>query len=119
MNTHFGFGDKYQALSAKLIYEYSKKISNFPTFVTGDFNMVPKSQGYNEMITHFTDSNVATINSSLPTFHGYYMENRKQSHIDYCFVNDSIIPRKYEIIEKTFEGKFPSDHYGLYIELEM
>lgn len=45
MNTHFGFGDKGQVGSANLIYEYSGKILNYPTFVIGDFNMNPKSAG--------------------------------------------------------------------------
>ena len=41
MNTHYGFGDKGQVDSSKLMYEYSKKISDNPTFLTGDFNMRP------------------------------------------------------------------------------
>ena len=44
INTHYGFGDECHIKSSKLIYEYSKKISDLPTFITGDFNMPPKAR---------------------------------------------------------------------------
>lgn len=119
MNTHFGFGDNGQRASARLIYEYSKKISDYPTFVTGDFNMNPQSPGYNEMVKHFTDANKFTAKYSGTTYHGYFREKDIMSHIDYCFTDKNVVPKKYEIIDKSFDGKFPSDHYGIYLELEV
>ena len=43
MNTHFGFGDDCQVKSTELIAAYGNKLSELPTFVTGDFNMTPDS----------------------------------------------------------------------------
>ncbi len=117
MNTHYGFGDKGQVDSSNLIYEYSKKISNNPTFITGDFNMRPESLGYAEMIKHFTDVNAVTANDSRTTYHGYGMVN--DEHIDYCFIDDKIKPISLKLIDETIDGKYPSDHYGLFIELEL
>lgn len=118
MNTHFGFGDKGQVASAKLIADYSKKISDRPTFIVGDFNMKPDSPGYAEMTRHFRDVNACTVNDLRTTYHGYRPETITTEHIDYCFVNDKITPITQKIIDDTVDGKFPSDHYGLYIELE-
>ncbi|MBQ7353821.1 MAG: endonuclease/exonuclease/phosphatase family protein [Clostridia bacterium] len=117
MNTHFGFGDKGQVDSSKLIYEYSKKISQNPTLLTGDFNMTPESKGYCEMIKHFTDVNTVTINDRRTTYHGYGRVDNE--HIDYCFINEKIKPLSLKIIDETIEGKFPSDHYGLFVELDI
>lgn len=119
MNTHFGFGDNCQMGSAKLIYEYSKKISDYPTFVTGDFNMSPDSAGYAEMVKYFVDVNMVTAKDMSTTYHGYDPEKHPNSHIDFCFIDENVTPISQKIIKDTFNGKYPSDHYGLYVELEI
>ena len=119
MNTHFGFGDSCQTNSARLIYEYSKKISEFPTFVTGDFNMRPDSVGYEEITKYFTDVNAVTVKDKRNTFHGYVPQKHLDEHIDYCFVDKSVKPVSWELIDETVDGKFPSDHYGIFIRLEI
>ena len=117
MNTHFGFGDKGQIDSARLIYEYSKKISEYPTFVTGDFNMTPESKGYGEMTKYFTDVNSVTANDRRTTYHGYGTVN--DEHIDYCFINEKIKPISLKLIDELVDGGYASDHYGVYTVLEL
>ena len=119
MNTHFGFGDKGQIDSAKLIYEYSRKVSDYKTFVVGDFNMTPESKGYATMVENFTDLNVLTSNDSGTTYHGYNPEKINDEHIDYCFIDKTIIPINQTIIRDTVEGKYPSDHFGILAELNI
>lgn len=117
MNTHYGFGDKGQTSSSRLIYEYSKKISQNPTLITGDFNMNPTSCGYSEMVKYFTDVNAATVNDRRTTYHGYGTGDN--AHIDYCFIDDKIKPVDLKLIDETVDGKFPTDHYGLFIVLDI
>ena len=119
MNTHYGFGDECQIKSSKLIYDYAKKISDLPTFVTGDFNMRPDRLGYAEITKHFTDANAVTAKDTRATYHACDPENHPGSQIDYCFVNDKVTPLTRELIDKTFDGKYPSDHFGIYMELEI
>ena len=119
MNTHFGFGDRGQVDSADLTYEYSKKISDHPTVIVGDFNMQPDSAGYCAMAGHFIDVNAVTAKDERATFHGYAPEKYTDEHIDYCFVNDKVKPINQKIIDDLVDGKFPSDHYGLHIALEI
>ncbi len=119
MNTHFGFGDNGQIASAKLIYDYSKKISDLKTFIVGDFNMMPDSLGYEEMTKNFLDVNALTSNDLTPTYHNYHPEKALNEHIDYCFIDKNITPINQKIIKDTVDGKFPSDHYGIFIELDI
>lgn len=119
MNTHFGFGDVGQTKSAELIYKYSKEIGEESVFVTGDFNMTSDSAGYKEMVKHFTDVNEVTSRTRGTTFHGYDPEKHSTSYIDFCFVNDAVKPKLHKVITETVDGKYPSDHYGLYIVLEI
>lgn len=118
MNTHYGFGDKCHTDSSDLIFDYSKKISDLPTFVTGDFNMRPNSAGYAHMTKHFTDVNAVTLKYSGTTYHGYAPET-KDEHIDYCFIDDNIKASSYTLLDKDFDGKYPSDHFGLFIKLNI
>jgi endonuclease/exonuclease/phosphatase family metal-dependent hydrolase len=119
MNTHFGFGDNGQIKSCELIYSYSQKISNLPTLVLGDFNMQPSSPAYDTMIRHFRDVNNCISNDMRPTWHGYEPEVITSAHIDYCFIDNRIVPVKRVLITDTVNGKFPSDHFGLYCTLEV
>jgi len=119
MNTHFGFGDECQTKSAELIYNYSNKISKFPTFITGDFNMTPGSAGYGKITRYFTDVNAVTVNDRRDTYHGYDPNKEWNQHIDYCFITKGIIPENFKIIDDVIEGRFPSDHWGLCIELKI
>ena len=119
MNTHFGFGDKGQIDSANLIYDYSQKISGNPTLIVGDFNMTPDSVGYKAMVENFSDVNTCTANDLSTTYHGYQPEVINDQHIDFCFIDSSITPLNQKIINNTIEGKYPSDHFGLYIELDI
>lgn len=119
MNTHFGFGDQCQTDSARLLHSYRRKISHNPTFVLGDFNMRPDSAGYAVMTRHFTDVNAVTARDLRTTYHGYRPETVKLSHIDYCFAGEGVECVSYKIITELSDGGFPSDHYGLYVQLRV
>ena len=119
MNTHFGFGDECQIKSAQLVHKYFEAVSELPTFITGDFNMNPKTVGYAEMVKKLTDVNAVCAKDMRSTYHGYDPSVEYDEHIDYCFVNGKVKPICNEIIDKTFDGKFPSDHFGVYFEIEV
>ena len=119
MNTHFGFGTENQIKSARLIASYARKISDLPTFITGDFNMTPDAPAYGETVKHWTDVNAALGEERCNTYHGYDPERAKDSHIDYCFVNEKVTPKAWHCITERVDGKFPSDHFGLSIELSL
>jgi len=96
------------------------KLSSHPAFVVGDFNMTPESVGYKAMVANFCDVNVLTSNDLRSTFHNYDPEVNRDKHIDYCFIDkQGIVAKSQKIITDTVGGKFPSDHFGLFIELEI
>ena len=81
--------------------------------------MNPSSLAYAEMIKHMTDANAVTLNDLRDTYHGYDLSVERDSHIDYCFTDESVKPVLTKVIDDTFDGKFPSDHFGLYFELNI
>ena len=119
MNTHFGFGDDCQIKSARILKDYADRFSDLPLFITGDFNARPESHAYKEMTRHFRDVNAMVLNDWGDTYHGYYVSEDLPEHIDYCFINDHVEPVSERVIREKVDGYFPSDHYGLQIELKI
>ena len=119
MNTHFGFGDECQVKSVALTARYAKKISDYPTFITGDFNMKPTDAGYTEMVKHFTDANAVTAKDWRMTFHNYNPDVVTDMHIDYCFTDGNCLPLSQKIVDENVGGKYPSDHFGLFTVLKI
>ena len=118
-NTHLGFGEENQIKSVRLIHQYVEKVSNYPTFVVGDFNMTPTSKPYSEMVGKMLDVNELTVKDRRATYHAYNPQPGSKMHIDYCFIDEKITPISFKIMDDLVEGKFPSDHYGIYAELEV
>ena len=90
-----------------------------PVLCTGDFNMRNDSAGYGEMSSIFTDVNGVTDKETITTFHGYDPEKHPNSHIDYCFINERVTPVSFKVLTDTFDGKYPSDHYPILVELKV
>lgn len=119
MNTHFGFGEQCQLDSVELIHKYNLEVSSYPTFITGDFNMMRQFPSYERITSYYTDVNAATVNDPRNTYHGYSLTEHAAALIDYCFVSDEIKPLTYERLDQLVDGKFPSDHYGIRVEIEV
>ena len=81
--------------------------------------MIPSSKAYKRMTEYFTDVNAATVNDLRSTWHDFTPEIDKNEHIDYCFISDNIKPLNQRIIDETIEGKYPSDNYGIEIDIEI
>ena len=117
MNVHYGFGSAGHIKNAKLLAVYARKLGGCPTVIAGDFNMQPETAGHQAMKANFLDVNEATARLTEPTFHGY--GNRQGSLLDYCFVSSGVKPCAYALVTETFDGKYPSDHYGICMQLEI
>ena len=116
-NTHYGFGDENQVKSGELLLKHIEAFKAERVVLTADFNMDPGSVGYKKLTTRLIDVN--TENNPRNTFHGFGpFEGR--CRIDFCFVTPgTIIPSNYKVIDDLVDGKYPSDHFGVYTELEV
>ncbi len=118
-NTHFGFGDNTQVNSVELIKRTSDLLCAEKLIITGDFNMKPEFPAYKKMTEYFTDVNMLNQKDMSITFHNYGRDSGT-GHIDYCFITeDTVGCNKRIVIKDTFDGKYPSDHYGIYNEIEI
>lgn len=116
-NTHYGFGNENQVKSSKLILDHVKAVQAEACIVTADFNMRPGSDPYKKITEELVDVNGATVNDRRNTFHNFKSEPNPY-HIDYCFVTpETVEPLNFKIMDELVDGKYPSDHYGIYSEV--
>lgn len=122
-NTHFDGGEWCSREAAQVIIRRANAIGkDEANFCTADFNFTPDSCGYHSMRSFFRDvradiapdNNQATLNCYEP------QGDRLGWLIDFCFYRGKgVKPTKYEVITRLYDGKFPSDHYGMIYDFEL
>jgi endonuclease/exonuclease/phosphatase family metal-dependent hydrolase len=114
--------EKSSAMLAQRIGERSPKV---PVLVTGDFNsgeqnaavktmMKPDGAGLRDSfrIKYPEEKNVGTFNSFGKAAPG-------TEKIDYIFVEPGVVVRDAAIDRRSKEGRFPSDHFAVWANLEL
>lgn len=100
--------------------------SKYPSVVTGDFNLNQNSVNYNRIISSgvLRDSYsmaLEKINADYGTYNDYILNQNLGTRIDHLFLSTGL-PLKvksHHIITDDFNGKYPSDHYPVMIELQL
>lgn len=121
-NTHFDGGETCARESAQLIIRRAETLGAAPVFCTADFNFTPGSAGWHSMRSWFRDvrEEVAPENHQA-TLNCYEVQgDRPDWLIDFCFYRGKgVKPTGYEVITRLYDGKFPSDHYGMCYDFEV
>ena len=121
-NTHLDhIGVVAQINGAKMIMEKAASFGGVPVVATGDFNVLQGSDCYNTMIS----ANLADARTLAPdsddcfTFH-WFRPEEYHDIIDFIFVDrDTVRPVKFKVINEKVDGKFYSDHYAIYADIEI
>ncbi len=121
-NAHFDhIGKEAQYESSKLIV---KKIQEFnqckyPVVLMGDLNLMPSSKAIKFLSKNFLDAHFQTeAISNLGTFNAFKHKEPVVDRIDYIFVDKSSNVKNYRIINDKLNGKYPSDHLPVLVELK-
>jgi len=120
-NTHFAHdSDSARFMSSMLLLNKVDSIaSGFPFIITGDFNMLPVSKGYQiltgpaESVPLLKDSH--EISQKRPYGPGYtfngFSDKEGSGRIDYIFVRNGMKVLDHRTIVKKEHGVFISDHW--------
>ena len=120
-NTHFDWIGSSPRESGQLVIRRAEVLGDAPVFVTADYNFHPDSAGWHSMRSYFYDAGETLGAAPMRTCHGYRGEDPATgTPIDYCFYRGKgVTPTKYEVVTRTFDGKYPSDHFPIYFEFEV
>ena len=91
-----------------------------PVILCGDFNSTPDTKQIQHISSQLNDSYLVT---ELPpygpvgTFNGFKIDAPLKNRIDYIFVSDHFHIHKYGVLTDFKEGRFPSDHLPVVVNL--
>ncbi|MDY0362896.1 MAG: endonuclease/exonuclease/phosphatase family protein [Desulforegulaceae bacterium] len=119
-NTHFDFKDSVQIKSADLIrHKLSCLNKKIPKVLCGDFNADPTGKCYYQFVfqnpPHFKDP---FSNLQSATFHGF-TGIPNTGRIDWILYSGNLSPLSGKIIEYCENGKYPSDHFPVFVEFAL
>ena len=123
-NTHFDhIGVEARRNSTVLIVEKINEINTerYPVILTGDFNMEPNNENIKFLLNNFRDSKTISKNKFGPdgTFNGFYFDQPVNKRIDYIFVSNSISVNKYAVLSDSWDLKYPSDHFPVFVSIKL
>ncbi|MBI1931601.1 MAG: endonuclease/exonuclease/phosphatase family protein [Ignavibacteriales bacterium] len=121
--THFDhMGIVARVESAKLIVNKIKNLSNgLPSILMGDFNFSKEFEGYkiiNEsgIISDSENKSQYRFGTDI-TFNGFENDLTGREKIDFIFVSDKIDVLHHAVIGDKTDGKYPSDHMPVIIDI--
>jgi endonuclease/exonuclease/phosphatase family metal-dependent hydrolase len=104
------------------INEVNKK--NHPVIFTGDLNSEPETERIANLRKAMTDTRLASLQKPFGpsgTFNGFKYNEPVTRLIDYIFVDNSgrFKIKKYAVLSESKNLRFPSDHFPVYVEMEL
>jgi endonuclease/exonuclease/phosphatase family metal-dependent hydrolase len=123
-NTHFDHvGEQARKESALLILKKIKEINtlNLPVILMGDFNLEAQSEGIKSILKSYNDTHTIANISFGPTgtFNGFQFEKPVTRKIDFVFTSKNITVLKSGILSDSKDCKYPSDHFPVYVEINL
>lgn len=123
-NSHFDHQGKVaRHNSSLLLLAKIKEIAgNLPVFCTGDFNATPNDDPIQVIYKDgkLRDSYQITKEppyGTLGTFNNFDLHSPCSERIDYIWVTDGIVVRKYGVLNEQQYGRFPSDHFPVMVKV--
>lgn len=116
-NTHFDHvGSEARLKSARMIKDsLQKQAAGLPVVLAGDFNTVPATVPYQEILTYgvpLEDSRRSAKygEAETPTYTGFDLNHSNDGLIDYIFVSGDVRVLDYKVIDNIKANTFLSDH---------
>lgn len=125
--THFDHeSERARVESADLVRSTVDRFDDHPVVVVGDFNCEPDSEAYRRLTEDREDARdlapaadrADEREGPRATFTGFGGEGPDQT-IDHAFVTDDVVVRRHAVRTDTREnGRYPSDHFPIVVDLE-
>jgi len=120
INTHFDFDAEVQRQSAHLIIHRMSELAEADiTVLMGDFNAVPGSpchqvltRGEGDVRNGFSGFR-QVFHPPYPGTHHGFSGRRDGEHIDWILYRGAVSAIRSRVVQESFKGRYPSDHFPL------
>ncbi len=120
-NTHLDhISDEARINGINVVLEKIKQFGSLPSIIMGDFNAVEDSETYKAATQLFDDAKYKSGNPDKSATYQHFGKELERENIDYFMISKTGIDVKdYQIIKKTYDGVYPSDHFPIKMEFSM
>ena len=123
-NTHLDHvGPKAQREGMQLILSKMKSLNsqNYPVILMGDFNVEPDSEIIKAVLTELSDSRdlASVVFGPKGTFNDFKYDEPAARLIDYIMVSKEMEVATYGVLSSAINKKYPSDHFPVFVKLQM
>ena len=120
-NTHLDhISDTARINGIKVVLDKIKQFGGLPSIIMGDFNADEKSSTYKSATKHFLDAKYQTENTMTGATYQGFGRQLERENIDYFMISKSGIKvSEYKIVNNTYDGVYPSDHFSIVIKIEL
>ena len=119
-NTHLDHvGEQARINGIKLILEKMESLSSGTMILCGDMNDFVGGEMYEEATKTLNDAQLVAKDTYLGPGATYHSYGRilKNARIDYFFLTPDIEINSYIVIDRTFDGIYPSDHFPILMKI--
>ena len=115
-----GSADTARINGIKVVLDKIKQFGGLPSIIMGDFNADEKSSTYKAATKHFLDAKYQTENTMTGATYQGFGRQLERENIDYFMISKSGIKvNEYKIVNNTYDGVYPSDHFSIVIKIEL
>ena len=120
-NTHLDHvSDEARINGIKVVLDKIKQFGELPSIIMGDFNADESSSTYKAATDMFLDAKYQTANTQKGCTYQGFGKQLERENIDYFMISKTGIKvNDYKIIDKTYDGVYPSDHFSIATEIEL
>ena len=120
-NTHLDHvSDEARINGINVVLEKIQQFGNLPSIIMGDFNADESSSTYKAATENFLDAKYQTDNTMKGATYQAFGKQLDRENIDYFMISKTGIKvSEYKIIDKTYDGVYPSDHFPIEIKIKL
>ncbi len=120
-NTHLDHvSDEARIAGINVILDRIRSFDGVPAVIMGDLNCGEGSETYKTATAVFDDAKYRAADSMTGATYQKWGEYPDRENIDYFLISKTgISPSKYRIIDTTYDGAYPSDHFPIVMKCEI
>lgn len=120
-NTHLDhISDEARIMGINVVLDKIRQFGRLPSIIMGDFNADESSETYKSATNSFFDAKYQTKDTAKGATYQCWGKKLGDENIDYFMISKSGIKvNRYRIIDTTYEGVYPSDHFPITINIEL
>lgn len=120
-NTHLDHvSDTARINGIRVVLDKIAQFGGLPSVIIGDLNAAEDSETYRSVTENFLDAKYQLENPQISATYQNWGTELDRPCIDYCMISKTgFTVNSYKVVQTTYDGVYPSDHFPLSVSLTL